>query len=80
MTNHVRALCEIVDHVCDLCEVVDCVFDLCEVADLAIQFTLHSVDRALELDQLSVQEAGVVFVFREFQYYITCRGGANSHM
>lgn len=40
-----------------------CVFDLCEVADLPTQFTLHAVDGALELDQLSVQEAGIVFVF-----------------
>lgn len=44
---------------------------LCEVADLATQFILHAVNGALELDQLSVQEAGIVFVFGEFQNYIT---------
>ena len=49
-------------------------FDLCEVADLGAQFTLHSGDRALELDKLSVQEAGIMFVFGEFQNYITCKG------
>lgn len=49
-------------------------FDLCEVADLPTQFALHSIDRALELDQLPVQEAGIVFVFGEFQNYITCHG------
>lgn len=48
-------------------------FDLCEVADLAAQFILHSVDGTLELDQLSVQEAGVVFVFRKLQNDSTCR-------
>ena len=49
-------------------------FDLCEVADLSTQFALHAIDRALELDQLSVQEAGIVFVLGEFQNYITCHG------
>lgn len=49
-------------------------FNLCEVADLPTQFALHSIDRALELDQLPVQEAGIVFVFGEFQNYITCHG------
>lgn len=49
-----------------------CVIDLCEVADLATQFALHSVDGALKLDQLSVQETGIVLVFGEFQNYITC--------
>lgn len=48
-----------------------CKFDLCEVADLSTQFTFHSVNRALELNQLSIQKAGVVFVFRKFQNYIT---------
>lgn len=40
---------------------------LCEVADLSAQLALHPVDGALELAQLSVQQAGVVFVFGELQ-------------
>lgn len=46
---------------------------LCEVADLSAEFTLHLVDRTLELAQLSVQKAGVVFVFGELQNDITCK-------
>lgn len=57
-----------------------CVIDLCEVADLATQFTLHSVDGALKLDQLSVQEAGIVLVFGEFQNYITCPWEQQQHL
>ena len=44
---------------------------LCEVSYLGAQFTLHPVDGALELHQLSIQEAGVVFVFRQLQNNVT---------
>lgn len=52
---------------CVLCVALD----LREVADLRAQFTLHAIDGALELNQLSVQQAGVMFVFGELQDDVT---------